>query len=366
VTEVAVEADFSAIRYAQCWEDADVLLDGLQIQEGDVCLSIASAGDNTLSLLTRNPARVLAVDLSPAQIACLALRVAAYRQLEHAELLMLVGAHPCPGEQRLALYRRLAPQLEAPVRSFWDRRPREIAGGIGACGKFEAYFSLFRRRVLSLIHGPARRQALFQPRTVAERRAFYAQVWDNRRWRLLFRLFFSRLVMGRLGRDPRFFRYVEGNVAERILQRTRHALCELDPCHNPYLQWIVLGRFAGALPHALRPENFAAIRANLDRLSWRVGPLEALLDEVGPRSVDRFNLSDIFEYMSEDSAGALLGRLARAGRAGGRLAYWNMLVPRSRPPALAAQLQPLPEQAAALHRQDKAFFYSAFVLEQLL
>src|SRR5438128_5242263 len=91
-SEAAGRADFSGIRYAQCWEDADILLEALDIRPGDVCLSIASAGDNTLALLARSPARVIAVDLSAAQLACLELRVAAYRELNHAELLELIGS----------------------------------------------------------------------------------------------------------------------------------------------------------------------------------------------------------------------------------------------------------------------------------
>ena len=66
-TEIAKHADFSAIRYAQCWEDADVLLDGLAIRPGDTCVGIASAGDNCLAMLTRDPARVVAVDLEQLQ-----------------------------------------------------------------------------------------------------------------------------------------------------------------------------------------------------------------------------------------------------------------------------------------------------------
>ena len=45
-SEVAGKADFRGIRYAQCWEDADVLVEGLDVHPGDVCLSIASAGEN--------------------------------------------------------------------------------------------------------------------------------------------------------------------------------------------------------------------------------------------------------------------------------------------------------------------------------
>jgi len=64
-SEIGKKADFSLIRYAQCWEDADVLLEALDIRPGHVCLSIASGGDNTLALLSRRPERVLAVDRNP-------------------------------------------------------------------------------------------------------------------------------------------------------------------------------------------------------------------------------------------------------------------------------------------------------------
>ena len=49
-SEAAARADFSTIRYAQVWEDADILLAALAPREGDVHLSIASAGDNVLAL----------------------------------------------------------------------------------------------------------------------------------------------------------------------------------------------------------------------------------------------------------------------------------------------------------------------------
>src|SRR5512142_1515229 len=108
---------FTILRYAQCWEDADILLDGLEIRPGDVCLSIASAGDNTLSMLTRSPSRVIAVDLNPTQIAALELRVAAYRTLGHRELLELVGSRP--SEHRAALYASCRPLLSPDARRYW-------------------------------------------------------------------------------------------------------------------------------------------------------------------------------------------------------------------------------------------------------
>ena len=363
VPTIADAADFSIIRYAQCWEDADVLLEALDVQPGEVCLSICSGGDNTLSLLTRRPGRLIAVDLAPAQTACLELKAAAYRELDHPELLELVGARASP--RRRQLYARVRGALSGPARTILDGRIDDIERGIISRGRFERYFRLFRERLLPLIHPVRRVDALFVPRSAPDRRRFYRDEWDNRRWRLLFRMFFSRLVMGRLGRDPAFFRYVEGRVADRILARTERALTELEPAENPYLQWITLGRFATALPHWLRPENFEAIRANLDRMEIRVAPVEAVLGEAGDGTIDRFNLSDVFEYISSAASDRVFEDIARAGRPGGRVVYWNMLAPRRSPAHLALRLRPMTELSERLHRAAKTFFYSALVVEEL-
>ena len=363
-SEAAARADFGAVRYAQVWEDADILLEGLDVRPGDTCVSIASAGDNALALLTKSPGRLIAIDLSPAQLACLQLRVAAYRTLSHGELLELMGSRP--SARRLALYARCRVALEPVARTFWDSRPGAVAAGIGSAGRFERYFVLFRRRILPLVHSRRTVAELLRSRPVDERRAFYEQRWDTWRWRMMFRMFFSRLVMGRLGRDPEFFRYVEGDVAVSILDRTRHALTDLDPSKNPYVHWILTGTHGDELPAALRPENFDVIRDNLDRLQWRCISLEGFLDGCGRGELDRLNLSDLFEYVSPESYHRTLQAVVRCSRRGARLAYWNMLAPRRRPESLAAYLQPLEDLASRLHRADRAFFYSAFRVEQVL
>ena len=363
-SEAAGRADFSAVRYAQVWEDADILLEGLDVQPGDACLSIASAGDNALALLTKSPGRVTAIDLSPAQLTCLELRVAAYRRLSHGELLELMGSRP--SVRRAALYARCRAALEPVARTFWDGQSDAVAAGIGSAGRFERYFDLFRRRVLPLVHTRRTIAELLRPKPVEERRAFYEQSWDTRRWRLMFRMFFSRLIMGRLGRDPAFFRYVEGDVAAAILRRTRHALTELDPSKNPYVHWILTGTHGEELPAALRPENFDVIRDNLDKLRWQCTSIEAFLESCGGGELDRFNLSDLFEYVSPQSYHRMLEAIVRCSRRGARLAYWNMLAPRSRPESLAGHLQPLEGLAGRLHLEDRAFFYSAFRVEQVL
>ncbi|MCZ8286509.1 MAG: DUF3419 family protein, partial [Bacteroidia bacterium] len=50
------DVDFNLIRYANCWEDAGILSEALDIPKGGKILSIASAGDNSFSLLLKEPA----------------------------------------------------------------------------------------------------------------------------------------------------------------------------------------------------------------------------------------------------------------------------------------------------------------------
>src|SRR5512137_2765798 len=120
IAEHGERMDGHHLCYAQCWEDADVLLEALEIRPGHVCLSIASGGDNTLAMLSRGPERVIAVDLNPAQIACLELKVAAYRLLEYEEVRELLGS--LPSRRREQLYRCLRSSLSADTRVFWDAR----------------------------------------------------------------------------------------------------------------------------------------------------------------------------------------------------------------------------------------------------
>ena len=360
----AAPAFGSALRYAQCWEDADVLLDALDIAPGDTCLSIASAGDNTLSMLSRRPARVVAVDVNPAQLAALELRVSAYRELCHGELLELVGSRQ--STRRADLYARCRPALSTPARVFWDGQPGAIAAGIGRAGKFERYLRLFRDWVLPLAHRRATIRSLFAQRDPAERRRFYDQRWDTRAWRMLFRAFFSKPTMGRLGRDPSLFRFAEDSVAAHLMARVRHGCVELDPSENPYLIWILTGEHDRVLPHALRPENFDAIRDNLDRLTWHCLPLGAVTRDMMGAPVDRANLSDVFEYLAPGDARALFEQVANLAHAGSRLAYWNMIVPRRGAELLPDRLRERHAQSQQLFARDKAFFYRDFVVEEVV
>jgi S-adenosylmethionine-diacylglycerol 3-amino-3-carboxypropyl transferase len=362
-SEIAGKANFEGIRYAQLWEDADVLLAGLDSKPGATLVSICSAGDNALAMLTRDPARVVVVDLSRAQIECLNIRIAAFRLLDHAALLELMGSRP--STRRGALLDRVASALPAASQAFWaPRRDGVVAYGLGGVGKFERYFRILQRYLLPLTHSRATIRDVFVSRPRAEREAFMRARWNTWRWRLLLQLFFSRFAMGRLGRDPAFFDHVEGSVADHVARRIVHAAVDLDPADNPYLRWILTGTHGAALPLAWRAEHFETIRARLDRLDIRQGALEAFVS-TGEKA-DGFNLSDIFEYMTMETFAAVYASILDAAKPGARLVYWNMMAPRRVPPASGSRVRQMADVEARSKADDKAFFYSDFVVEEVL
>lgn len=358
-TSIGDRARFTFVRYASVWEDADVLCDALAPSAaGGRLLSIASAGDNALALLTLDPAEVVAADLSPAQLACVELRVAAFRALDRDALLAFLGV--TSSDERAATYARLRGDLSGDARAFWDANPEAVAGGVIHAGKFERYLTSFGRWILPLVHRKRTVREMLEKGDRAAREAFYDETWDTWRWRLLFRVFFSRFAMGRMGRDPAFFQHVEGSVGSRILARTRYALTTL-PANNPYLVYILTGNYAPhALPRYLRAEWFDAIRERLDRLTL----VQGRIDEV-PGPFDGFNLSDVFEYMDEAEHRAAYAALVAHANPGARLAYWNLLAPRGRPAEMAERVDALRDEAAALHARDLAWFYGDFHVDEV-
>ena len=249
--------------------------------------------------------------------------------------------------------------------TFWDQNSVQIDSGISQSGKFERYLRAFRRYLLPLVHGRKKIERLFELKTEGERLRFYEEHWNTRRWNWMCRLFFGRESLGRLGRDPSFLRFAEEPVWDSLQRRIPNALIMQRPTENPYLQWILLGRFESALPFSLRPENFARIRDNMDSLEWRCQPIEDVLDDLPPGSLAGCNLSDIFEYMSYASYETLLQHLVRSGAVGCRLVYWNVVVGRKRPDSLCELLAEKIQLARELHLKDKAFFYRDFVIEEV-
>ncbi len=327
--------------------------------KGGRVLSISSSGDNVLALLTLDPQEIVAIDLSGPQLACLEIRIAAFKELDHEGVCRFLGILSC--SNRIQVYKdRIKKHLNESAQKYWEENLEALSDGVIHAGKFERYLKAFGKWVLPLIHKEETIDSLLSQKSKEERIGFYDNRWNHFRWRLIFKIFFSRKVMGYAGRDPSFFDQVQGSVAERILERTRHALTELETEKNPFLHYILKGNFSpGDLPLYLRPEHFEAVRSRISRVQlFQCGA------DLVEGKFDAFNLSDIFEYMDKAKFEACYNKILASANPGARLAYWNMLVDRSCPESCKDRVAELKETAASLHAKDKAWFYQKFVLEE--
>lgn len=355
------------LRYSQCWEDVGIARAALQIRPGSTVLAIGAAGDNVLALLQDDPAVVLAVDVNPAQTALLHLKMAASRCVDDAgQLRSFLGA--APGLGRTQRYEAFRAELPPPSQAYWDSNLRMIEGGVLNGGRFERYVARFRRAVLPLAPGRRAIREMLNATSLSEQRRIYGDRWDSHRWRLLFKLFFSRRLLERFGRDRAFFAHCEiDDIGAHYLARARHALTNVPIWNNPYLTWMMSGEFGTGerLPDYLRADVQAAIRPRIARIEAQTATLDEALEDLPPDSVDAFYLSDVFELSDPSAYAATLAEIARVGRPGARICYWNNLVSRRRPEALAGELLGHPELSSKLHAQDRAFLYSAFVVESV-
>jgi S-adenosylmethionine-diacylglycerol 3-amino-3-carboxypropyl transferase len=163
-------------------------------------------------------------------------------------------------------------------------------------------------------------------------------------------------------------RYVgEQDTGRLFLERFTRVATAIPTRGNFYLEYVMTGGYADLEtgPPDLRPAVFASLPGLLPRLTVVHDEMEAYLEGEPPGSFSKANLSDVFEYMSEEATASLLARLCSRMRPGGRIAYWNLFVPRSRPADLADRLRPLTEEAAALFARDRAWFYGAFHVEEV-
>lgn len=342
--------------------------EGLSPGPDDVIAGICSAGDNVFDHLTGDVKHVYAVDINPVQITVARLKAEAIRTLSHTELAAFLGYTEASND-RIATYRsRVRPQLPEEEQTFWDHHLQWIENGVIHFGKFEGYFHHFQKYVLSLMHSRKTRHHLFREMSKAEREEFYRKKWDNQRWRLLFRIFFSKPVMARLGRSPAHFAHVEnGDITKQFRMRARHAMVELDPSSNPFLQYMILGRFRGekAWPEFLKKHNLKVIRERLDRLTFIHDSLDGFLNTMSDASISAWNLSDMFEYLDENAFADLTRLILRKSAPEARYSYWNLLVRRRMSDVAGDQLHYFKDISHQLWLKDRAFVYGDYICEQL-
>ena len=160
----------SRLVFNQTWEDPLVDRHALAITQDDVLVTIASAGDNVLALSLDKPKHIYAVDLNPAQISLLQLKIIAAQQLKYADFWYLFSLNPAPHARSL-YYIRLRQHLDQDAQQFWDRHISEFRRGLGRSGVFGRSLWLLRM-YLRMVCGQRTLAQLFEASSSQHRLSF--------------------------------------------------------------------------------------------------------------------------------------------------------------------------------------------------
>lgn len=348
------------LRYSMVWEDHLLLERGLAPRKGDDLLVIASAGDNVLNLLLREPRRIVAIDVNPAQLALVELKLAAISVLQHDDFLKLLGLIPAEPHARIAHYERVRPRLSGSARALWDDRTTMIANGIAESGRLDRYIAGFRELHLDRDHVGR----LLSARTIADQRVCAERLFSPEVCRA-FTKYFSAENLGVRGRDPSQMRYVSDDfdVTAHLLSRLRWVCSELPVARNFYVERFLRGVEREA-PY-LQPDAYPRLRRLASRVELVNAEIAEYLESCPARSLSHAALSDVFEYLSNEATAAIADDLARVVHTGGRIAYWNLFVPRAAS-ARSTRLALLDSLSKALWSCDRAWFYRAFRVEEVV
>lgn len=353
------KVNFDLIRYANCWEDADVLLAGLKPEKNARIMSIASAGDNCFSLLSTEPEYVVAVDISKVQLYLTELKKVAIQHFSCDEYKAFVGF--TASKEREKMYLQLRTDLSANCMTYWTENLESIKEGIIHKGKFENYFQLFKKEALPKVHSQELVDELFKNKTDEEQKEFYNSQWNTKEWKDMYQQFFGIEMMGEHGRDPEFLKHVKGSVPDLILGRESQHLSTRAAQKNYFLHYILKNRFNDEnLPHYVREENYTVIQNNIHRLKLHHGLMDSALEKYP--NCTHFNLSDIFEYMDDVIFKKFTKNILQQSHPKAKFAYWNLMIIRKMSD-VSPKLNHLKNLSEDLHSKDYGYFYGAFVVE---
>ncbi len=369
---------FSRLVYPQIWEDPVIDLAALQLQPSSRIITIASGGCNFMSYATGAPASVTVVDLNAAHVALGQLKLTAARELPFHLFYALFGKADRASNVAV-IDEMLMPHLDAQTAAYWNGRDRlgrrrctAFARGFyrhGLLGNF-----IGASHLLAKIHGvdPSK---LLEARSLEEQQEFFRRELEPLLDKPLVRWLVARpQALFGLGIPPAQYVSLAGDhrsgIVEVLRQRLEKLACAFPLSQNYFAQQ-AFGRSYGvspdrSLPPYLEQSNFAALSANVDKITIRQQSFTDTLREAPAGSFDRYVLLDAQDWMSDVELTALWQEITRTSSPGTRVIFRTAaapsLLPGRLPEALLSQWHYEAETSHRLSQQDRSAIYGGFHL----
>jgi S-adenosylmethionine-diacylglycerol 3-amino-3-carboxypropyl transferase len=351
----------------------------LELRPADRMVAIASGGCNVMSYLTADPARILAVDLNPAHLALLELKLKAARYLNDGAAFRRLFAGPWDGDN-LAAYAKVAPALSPAARGWWEgrdglgrRRTRMLERNLHAHGLLGRTIQL--GHLACRLHGRDPRRLVAATSSAEQRRLFEAELAPVLRSPLVRGLLRLPVAYFGLGIPPAQFDAMRadagGDLAALVRGARERLACDF-PIGDNWFAWQAFARRypedGPALPPYLRPGSYEAVHARADRVECHQAPSPTCWRGRTPPASTPTSSST----PGLDGAGAGRGALGpgephRPARRAGHLPHGRRREPPAREaaPDLLRPWRYESSRSAELHARDRSAIYGGFHLYRL-
>jgi S-adenosylmethionine-diacylglycerol 3-amino-3-carboxypropyl transferase len=316
------------VRYSQVWEDSLRLRRALQILPTDHVLSIGSAGCNALEMLLDNPRKISVIDLSRAQHALLDLKFTAISTLDFDLFTSLLGidSHLNP----VSIYQTIRTRLLLSTQQYFDSNIHLIEMGLIHQGRLEKYFKLFRETGLRQLWSPIFISELTECESLSDQLSLLRDHGKLENLSLLASQFFDRSGLEK-ARDPGQMIFVnESQMGQILFLRFLNVIQHQLISTNPYLIYFLTGEMPTEDRRLaiFKKRNYSTLQNRIHRIELCHIDLESFLGSAADQSLQKLNLSDVFEYLSPEHCQNVFALISQKLAPKARLAYWSLFVDR--------------------------------------
>ena len=375
---------FDAFVYNQIWEDPQVDLQALKLDENSRVLTISSGGCNALNYLIEMPENIVAVDLNRHHVYLLNLKLAALKFLpSHEDFFNFFGFGK--HEKNIENYKKyIAPNLAEETRNFWESNSffgkfsgKTRINYFSDGGLYEhsrnGYFLRFFHKFSHLLG--CKPEEILKARNRSEQEKFYQKYiqpfFDSPIIKVLGKLPF--LMFG-LGVPPQQSDELKadggGNLIEICRERTYRLAVEY-PIDENYFAWQAFARHYDtekrrAVPDYLKRENYDILRQNADLLKTKIGSVTEEIKNSPKNTYNRFVFLDAQDWMNAETLMDLWRTIAEKAEPESRIIFRtagaNSPIEKNLPENLRAKFVYQKEISRELFRQDRASIYGGFHL----
>ena len=333
----------------------------LDLKAGDRLLCIASAGELPLSILAQEPLLIDAVDTSMAQLQLSKLKLAAVLALDIEEAARFLGYIPCDKEQRLRQFGMVTEYLGTQEKNFWEDHLFVFKKGPIHYGRYEQYFTRFRRLALFLLGGHERLYGLFECESREAQEEYFDRFLKSELLERLFKIVFDTRLYKRRGISKQGLIH-EGkrDIGAFFASQFRNFCTQTLARQNYFLQILFLGNviYYEALPDFLQERGMTITRLRHNSIHYHHLSYSDIIRESPEGTYNKFALSNVGDWLDEGTFSDLLQLIAQKADSNSKALLRYVHYAPSIPDKLEQTIVPDRSQGEVLRLKDRFPFYN--------